>query len=80
MTKDSKTSAATIEILEQRRIEQERRISSLRAKDTQSIINGEEFDATPIRAAEDELTAIMTVQQTLVELRTGVRTAYKCSL
>lgn len=67
-SKVSKTNAATIESLEQRRVEQEQRISLLRAKHTQSIIDGEDFDASPIRAAEDELTAIMTAQQTLVEL------------
>ncbi len=69
MTKVSKTSSATIESLEQRRVEQEQHISSLRAKHTQSIIDGKSFDATPIRAAEDELTAIMTAQQTLLELQ-----------
>ncbi|SFE21022.1 hypothetical protein SAMN04488523_105323 [Sulfitobacter brevis] len=65
----AKNSAATIESLERRRIEQEQQISSLRAKHTQSIIDGEEFDAGPIRVAEDELTAIITAQRTLVELQ-----------
>jgi len=69
MTKVSKTSAATIESLEVRRIEQEKLIASLRANHTQSIIDGEDFDASPIRAAEDELTAITNAQQTLVALQ-----------
>ncbi len=68
MTKLPNTSKATVESLEARRTEQERHIASLRAEHTRSIIDGTDFDASPIRAAEDELAAIMTAKQTLIEL------------
>ena len=74
--KISKSNAAIIEGLEEQRVKQEGIISTLRAEHTQSVIDGTDFDSGPIRIAEDELTAIMDAQQTLVELENE----YECLL
>ncbi len=70
MTKAKKTTptAATMEILSERRIAQERAIASLRDQHTRAVLAGEDFNSAPIRAAEDELSAIMSAEIALKEL------------
>ncbi len=70
MTKTEKPTptAATMESLSDRRIAQEREIALLREQHTRAVLAGEDFDSVPIRAAEDELSAIVSAEIALKEL------------
>lgn len=70
MTKTMKPTptAVTMESLSDRKIAQEREIALLREQHTRAVLAGEDFDSAPIRAAEDELSAIVSAEIALKEL------------